>query len=36
MRILGMPTRQLGLHHRREAAYHVKEGEVLLLLTDIG
>jgi hypothetical protein len=36
MRILGMPARQLDSANKRRAAYHVKEGEVLLLLADIG
>jgi len=35
MRILGMPTCQLGSLGKRQAAYHVKEGEVLLLLANV-
>jgi len=35
MRILGMPTRQLSSSTKRQAAYHVKEGEVLLLLANV-
>jgi hypothetical protein len=35
MRIPGMPTRQLGSSNKRQAAYHVKEGEVLLLLANV-
>jgi hypothetical protein len=36
MRILGMPVCQLGQANKSTSAYHVKEGEVLLLLADIG
>ena len=35
MRIPGMPTCQLGQANKRHRAYHVKEGEVLLLLADV-
>jgi hypothetical protein len=35
MRILGKPTRQLGSSDKRQTVYHVKEGEVLLLLANV-